>query len=83
MSKDRFDEAEAVLKRLHDRKEDAHHETAIKEFYQMRRQLEQDREIKATISTFEVFKTPTNRKRVLVVAAMMWFNMFTGVLIVR
>ncbi|KAK3060488.1 hypothetical protein LTR53_020093, partial [Teratosphaeriaceae sp. CCFEE 6253] len=50
MQKDRFDEAEAVLKRLHDTKEDQHHEMAIKEFYQMRKQLEQDRRIKATTS---------------------------------
>ncbi|KAK3110266.1 hypothetical protein LTR53_015619 [Teratosphaeriaceae sp. CCFEE 6253] len=82
MQKDRFDEAEAVLKRLHDTKEDQHHEMAIKEFYQMRKQLEQDRRIKATTSRFEVFMTATNRKRCLIVAAMMWFNMFTGVLII-
>ncbi|KAK5735644.1 hypothetical protein LTR17_007995 [Elasticomyces elasticus] len=82
MMKDRFEEAEAVLKRLHDRKGEENHETAIKEFYQMRRQLEEDRKIKSTVSTFEVFKTAANRKRVAIVAAMMWFNMFTGVLII-
>jgi len=80
MMKDRFDEAEAVLKRLHARAGDEHHETAIKEFYQMKKQLEHDRRIKATISRFEVFKTPSNRKRALIAAAMMWFNMFTGVI---
>ncbi|KAK0288290.1 hypothetical protein LTR35_003764 [Friedmanniomyces endolithicus] len=93
MSKDRFEEAESVLKRLHDRKGESNHETAIKEFYQMRKQLEQDRAVKASISTFEVFRTAANRKRALIVAAMwvlrvvtrpgrMWFNMFTGVLII-
>lgn len=83
MMKQRYEEAEAVLKCLHARKEDEHHETAIKEFYQMKRQLEHDRQLKATISPFEIFKTPSNRKRALIVAVMMWFNMFTGVLIVR
>ncbi|TKA78689.1 hypothetical protein B0A55_04493 [Friedmanniomyces simplex] len=82
MSQDRFEEAEAVLKRLHDRKGEDNHETAIKEFYQMRKQLEQDRQVQASISRFEVFRTAANRKRALIVAAMMWFNMFTGVLII-
>ena len=40
----------------------------------MRKQLEADRLIKATISRFEVFKTPSNRKRALIVAVMMWFK---------
>jgi MFS family permease len=82
MQKGRFDEAEAVLKRLHYRKTEKHHETAIKEFYQLKKQLEYDRAIKATISRFEVFKTAPNRKRALIVTVMMWFNMFTGVLII-
>ncbi|EMC98190.1 hypothetical protein BAUCODRAFT_23006 [Baudoinia panamericana UAMH 10762] len=81
MMKDRYEEAEAILKRLHARKGEDNHQTAIKEFYQMKKQLEHDRQVKATISRFEVFKTAPNRKRVYVVASMMWFNMFTGVLI--
>lgn len=79
MQKDRFEEAETVLKRLHARKGEDHHQTAVKEFYQMKRQLEHDRQIKATISRVEVFRTPSNRRRSLIVASMMWFNMFTGV----
>jgi MFS family permease len=82
MQKGRFDEAEVVLKRLHYRKTEEHHETAIKEFYQLKKQLEYDRAIKATVSRFEVFKTAPNRKRALIVTVMMWFNMFTGVLII-
>ncbi len=78
MSKDRFEEAEAVLKRLHDRKGESNHETAIKEFYQMRKQLEQDRAVKASISTFEVFRTAANRKRALIVAAMWVLGVVTG-----
>ncbi|KAK5112258.1 hypothetical protein LTR62_004419 [Meristemomyces frigidus] len=82
MTKDRLDEAEKVLKRLHKRKDEEHDETAIKEFYQMSKQLEQDRQVQATVSRFEVFKTAANRKRAMIVAAMMWFNIFTGVLII-
>ena len=75
MQKSRFDEAEAVLKRLHARKTEQHDETAIKEFYQMKKQLEYERQIKADISWYEVFKTPSNRKRALLVTVMMWGNM--------
>lgn len=82
MQKGRFDEAEAVLKRLHSRKGDEHHTQAVREFYQMKKQLEHDRAIKERISRFEVFKTASNRKRAAIAAAMMWFNMFTGVLII-
>ncbi|KAM3416225.1 hypothetical protein BST61_g7831 [Cercospora zeina] len=78
----RYEEAEAVLKRLHTRTGDTHQEQAAKEFYQMKKQLEQDRALKAKISKFELFKTASNRKRALICAAMMWFNMFTGVLII-
>jgi hypothetical protein len=67
----RFDEAETVLKRLHYRKTEEHHETAIKEFYQLKKQLEYDRAIKAAISPFEVFKTAPNRKRALIVTVVM------------
>ena len=42
MQKDRFDEAEKVLKRLHVKNGEQHHETAIKEFHQMKKQLEND-----------------------------------------
>lgn len=73
MQKGRFDEAEAVLKRLHAIKGELHHEKAIKEFCQMRRQLEADRAIKAKVSRFEVFKTPSNRRRVYIASAMMWY----------
>jgi MFS family permease len=81
MQQGRFDEAEAVLKRLHTRKGEDRHDQAIKEFYQMRRQLEMDREMRQNTSMFEVFKTAPNRKRVLVAVILMWGNMFTGVLV--
>lgn len=82
LQKGRFDEAERSLKQLHSRKDDEHHEQAVREYYQMKKQLEHDRAIKAKISRFEVLKTASNRKRAAIAAAMMWFNMFTGVLII-
>ena len=78
MQKGRFEEAEAVLKKLHAIKGEVHNDLAIREYYQIKKQIEADRAVKATISRFEVFKTPANRKRALIVGLMMWFNMFTG-----
>jgi len=82
MQQGRYDEAHSVLRRLHARKNEEHHEQVEKEFYQLRRQLELDREIKANISAFEVLKTAPNRRRFLVGGIMMFFNMFTGVLLI-
>jgi hypothetical protein len=56
MQQGRFEEAEAVLKRLHTHKNGENHEQAIKEFYQMRKQLDLDRENRKNISRFEIFK---------------------------
>lgn len=82
MQQERYDEAHAVLKRLHTRKGEEMHEQAEKEFYQLKRQVQYDHEQQATISTFEVFKTPSNRKRCMIACIMMFFNMFTGVLLI-
>lgn len=82
MQQERYDEAHAVLKRLHTRKGEEMHEQAEKEFYQLKRQVQYDREQQATISNFEVFKTPANRKRCMIACIMMFFNMFTGVLLI-
>jgi len=82
MQNARYDEAHSVLKRLHTRKGEEMHEQAEKEFYQLKRQVEYDREISATTSAFEVFKTPSNRKRCMIACIMMFFNMFTGVLLI-
>lgn len=77
---DRFEEAHDVIMKLHRDKSDPHDTTARKEFYQMKKQVEADRLIKATTSRFELFKTPANRRRALVGFVLMWNNQFTGVL---
>jgi MFS family permease len=84
MQKDRFEEAKNILIRLHAKKGDGekHHDTAIKEFYQIKKQLEHDREAKKSSSLFVVLKSPSNRKRFAIAIVMMWFNMFTGAIII-
>ncbi len=77
---DRYDEAHEVIKRLHRTKGDPHDTLARKEFYQMRKQVEMDRQISATTSQWEIFKTAPNRRRALVGFVLMWNNQFTGVL---
>lgn len=82
MMQNRFDEAHEVIKRLHATKGDPHDSLARKEFYQMKKQVELDRQIKATTSRWEIFKTPANRRRAAVGFLLMWNNQFTGVLII-
>lgn len=81
MQQNRNEEAHAVLLKLHRQKNDQHDTVARTEFYQMKKQVELDRQIKATVSRFELFKTPANRRRALVGFLLMWNNQFTGVLI--
>lgn len=82
MAQNREEEAHEVLIKLHRIKEDPHDTMARKEFYQMKKQVDLDRQIKATTSRFELFKTAPNRRRALVGFLLMWNNQFTGVLIV-
>lgn len=78
MMNSRNDEAHEVLKRLHRTKGDPHDTLARKEFYQMKKQVELDRQIRSTTSRYEVFRTPANRRRALVAFLLMWNNQFTG-----
>lgn len=79
---DRFDEAHEVIKRLHRTKGDPRDSLARKEFYQMKKQVELDRQIKTTTSRWEIFRTPANRRRALVGYLLMWNNQFTGILVI-
>lgn len=78
LQQDRHQEALDVLMRLHTSKEDPEGHEAKREFYQMRKQLELERSIKAKVGNFEVFRTPSNRKRALFAFLLMFLNMFTG-----
>lgn len=81
MMQNRNEEAHNVLLRLHRIKNDPHDTTARTEFYQMKKQVDYDRQLKATTSRWELFKTAPNRRRALVGFLLMWNNQFTGVLV--
>jgi MFS family permease len=78
MMQGRHEEAHEVLIKLHKDKNDPHDSVARKEFYQMKKQVELDRQIKDNTSRFELFKTAPNRRRALVGFLLMWNNQFTG-----
>lgn len=81
MQKGRFDEAHNVLKRIHARKGLTSNEQAEKEYYQMRRQFEEDREVQEGVVWYEIFRTGPNRRRAMIAAILTWGNQFTGTLI--
>jgi hypothetical protein len=82
LQQNRSDEAFAILLRLHQSKEDPNGHEAKREFYQMKKQLELDRSIKAKTGEFDVLRTPSNRKRALFAYGLMFGNQFTGVLVI-
>jgi hypothetical protein len=82
MQQNRYDEAYEAFKRLHRTKGEPHDTIARKEFYQMKKQVELDRQINATVSRVEIFKTAPNCRRALIGCLLMWGNQFTGVLII-
>jgi len=80
LQQNRSDEAHDVIRKLHHNPRDAHETTATKEFYQMKKQLELDRQISANTGAFDIFKGGPNRRRALVGFTLMFGNQFTGVL---
>jgi hypothetical protein len=73
----REEEARKVIIRLHRTADDPNNITAEKELFQMKKQLELDRQIRAKTSKFELFKTAANRRRALIASALMFGNQFT------
>ena len=82
LQQNRPKEALETLVRLHKSKEDPDGKEAHREFFQMKKQLELERSIKADVGNFEVFRTPSNRKRALFAFGLLFGNMFTGVLVI-
>jgi len=82
LSQNRVEEARTVLRRLHRQVGDAHEVQANKEFYQMKKQLELDRQINAHTTWYEIFTTGPNRRRAYVGFSLMFGNQLTGVLII-
>lgn len=67
---------------MHAKKGEVHHELARKEFFQLRKQFELDKEMKKNLSPFSIFKTAPNRKRIMITLILMWGTVLTGPLIV-
>lgn len=77
LQQNRPEEAHDVIRRLHHTPNDPHETISQKEFYQMRKQLEMDRQIKAVTGAFDIFMTAPNRRRAFVGFTLMAGNMFT------
>ncbi|KAL9114875.1 MAG: hypothetical protein Q9227_001118 [Pyrenula ochraceoflavens] len=88
LSHGRAHDAHSVLQRLHHQPGAAHQTVAEKEFYQMTKQLEMDREIWRQLEKeggggmFELFRTRSNRKRAWVGFSLMFGNIFTGSIVI-
>lgn len=82
LQQDRQEESLAILMKLHVSKEDPDCHEAKREFYQMQKQMELDRSLVGKSSAFELFRTPSNRKRALFAFGLLFGNMFTGILVI-
>ncbi|KAK1657897.1 arabinose-proton symporter [Colletotrichum godetiae] len=81
MRKGRFEEAHAVLKRLHASNDEASISRVAKEFHQIRRQVEQDQENQSGVVWYELLRTAPNRKRTIIAMVLMWGGQLTGTLV--
>ncbi|KIW06943.1 uncharacterized protein PV09_02604 [Verruconis gallopava] len=77
LSQGRRDEAFSVLCNLHKTKSDPHNIRAREEFYLIEKQYEMDASLPN--GWFELFRTPSNRKRALMGFLLMFGNQFLGV----
>jgi hypothetical protein len=81
LTKERTDEAWAIVKRLHGNPNDANDHFAEIEFRQMRKQIELDRTYKTSYK--EIFTRPSYRKRALITMFMTYSLMSSGVLVIN
>jgi hypothetical protein len=77
LEQDRPEESFAIIQRLHRTKKDTADRESKKEFYQMRKQFEQDLETNKNASVWNLFKTAPNRKRTALGFILMFGNQFT------
>lgn len=80
VSKDRHEEALAILKSLHASSSQSDH-FAEMEFYQIRRQIAFDSARK--MSYLQIFRHPTMRKRALITMCLCWCMVGSGVLVIN
>ena len=77
LGKDRREEAQDIVKRLHARNDDPDYIAARGEFFLMEKQFEMDKQYPTR--PFEIFRTKANRRRSLVACLLMWGNQFLGI----
>jgi hypothetical protein len=80
VSKDRPEEALAILKRLHASTSRSDHFAEV-EYYQICKQIEVDSTHK--MSYMEIFKHPTMRKRAFITMCLTWCMLGSGVLVIN
>ncbi|KAF2494594.1 MFS transporter [Lophium mytilinum] len=80
LSKDRAEEAWAVISRMHSSKSDTTQEFAKREFYQMRKQIELDTTL--ATSYLGIFRKPSLRKRAFMTIFLEFVLMSSGVLVI-
>lgn len=80
LAQDRHDEAWGIIQRLHTSKEDPAHDYAKREFHQMKRQHELDRDLSS--SWLAILRRPSYRKRAIIVASLPVILYSTGNLVV-
>jgi hypothetical protein len=79
LSKGRRQEALDVIKRLHNRPNDPEHVVARREFWLMEKQYEMDASLSR--GRWELFATPSNRRRTLMAFILMWGDQFLGIFV--
>jgi len=77
LSKGRRQEALDIVKRLHRTPDDVNDTKGRTEFYLMEKQFEMDKSL--TVRPFEIFRTPSNRRRLFMAALLMWGDQFLGI----
>lgn len=80
LSKDRIEEARAIIHRMHSDPSDPTDEFAKREFYQMQKQIALDITFKT--SYWEIFTRPSMRKRALTTILLEFCLMSSGVLVI-
>lgn len=73
----RREEAFAIVCRLHKTSEDVNNVRAYQEFHLIEKQFEHDRSLQ--VRPFEIFRTPSNRRRAATAFMLMWGDQFLGV----
>lgn len=80
--RDRKDEAWNIVSRLHHSDDDPDEHFARAEFYQMHKQVDEERTTFKSESLFELFRKPSYRKRMFCGAFTFFSNESSGILVI-